>query len=283
MSTTEQHLRFQFGRNWDRFNKRNFSEERLSIAQRRILEFTGRQSLDGFDFLDIGCGSGIHSYGALRAGARRVFSFDYDVNSVAATKWLQSHAHMPLNWTVEQGDILDDSYVGRLGKWNFVYSWGVLHHTGDMWRAVRNAQRTVGEDGFFFIALYSADVQPMREFWLDVKREYNRAGPLKRQYMVLWYIWRFGMGKRFRHLPDVVRQILDYRFSRGMNYFTDVRDWLGGWPMEFANDQDVVDLLEGEYDFKLINVKTGEACSEFLFQRSGAPAKRSVVTEFRTR
>ena len=34
--------------------------------------------LAGKVFLDIGCGSGIHSLAALRLGAERVISFDYD-------------------------------------------------------------------------------------------------------------------------------------------------------------------------------------------------------------
>lgn len=281
MSTAEKEMRYEFGRNWSRFVKRNFNEERLQIAQKRILDFIGRDSLVGLDFLDIGSGSGIHSYGALRAGAGRVHSFDYDPNSVAAARSLRVHAGEPANWTIEQGDVLDDNCIERLGKWSFVYSWGVLHHTGDMWRAVRNAQKTVADDGWFYIALYSADVdfQPSKEFWIEKKQEYNRAGALKKAYMVWWYIWCFGMSRNIRALPAVIKQIIRYRFNRGMSYFADVRDWLGGYPMEYAPDQAVVDLLEGEFGFELVNVKTGEACSEFLFRRSGAPKARSVVTE----
>ena len=35
------------------------------------------------------------------------------------------------NWTIEQGSVLDDRYVERLGFFDVVYSWGVLHHTGE--------------------------------------------------------------------------------------------------------------------------------------------------------
>src|SRR5262245_34248014 len=171
MDTTESGLRFEFGRNWKRFIRRNFTEERLQIAQKHMLDFLGRNSLEGLDFLDIGCGSGIHSYGALRSRAGRVLSFDYDPNSVAATQLLHARAGSPSNWTVRQGDVLDDACIESLGKWSLVYSWGVLHHTGDMWRAIRNAQRTVAKDGYFYIALYSADAdfQPSKEFWIDKK------------------------------------------------------------------------------------------------------------------
>jgi len=46
-----------------------------------------------------------------------------------------------------------------------------------------------------------------------------------------------------------------------------VRDWLGGWPMEFVLDEDVEKVVS-QLGFKLKNVKKGEACTEFLFKKS---------------
>src|SRR5215217_7046067 len=48
---------------------------------------------------------------AFQSGAGRVHSFDYDPNSVAATKSLWERAGSPANWVVERGDALDHSYV----------------------------------------------------------------------------------------------------------------------------------------------------------------------------
>lgn len=272
-------MRFEFGKNWKDFVDRSFSEQRLAVAQKKILDFTGLPNLEGFDFLDIGCGSGIHSFGAFRSGVRRIHSFDYDENSVAATKVLHGMAGSPSNWQVERGDVLSQEYIDALGKWNFVYSWGVLHHTGKMWQAIRNAQRPVADGGFFYIALYSADVdlRPSKEFWLAKKREYNEASPAKKKRMVWWYIWQFGMNGNPLKAPLVAYHIATHRFQRGMNYFSDVRDWLGGWPMEYAGDQETVDLLEGEFGFELVNVATGEACTEFLFKKTDAPKTRTNV------
>mgnify|MGYP005727530839 CR=1 FL=1 len=282
MTAAEAAPRFEFGKNWHKFVKRHFSEERLQVAERRILDFLGVETLDGYDFLDIGCGSGIHSYAAFSAGAGKVRGFDYDQNSVEASLALRQHAGQPPNWEVGRGDVLDDDYVASLGKWNLVYSWGVLHHTGEMWHAIENAQRTVADGGLFYIALYSsdADFQPSKEFWLEVKQRYNKASPLRRSYMVLWYVWRFGMQGELKRLPDVIKQIVTYRVKRGMNYFADVRDWLGGWPMEYAGDQETVDFLEDRFGFQLVNVKTGEACSEFLFKKTGINSKKTDVLEF---
>ena len=239
MSAKADGMRFEFGKNWYGFAKRNFNEQRLEVAGKHILDFMGRKSLKGLDFLDIGCGSGLHSFAAHRAGAGRIHGIDYDPNSVAASKLLREKAGNPSNWIIERGDVLDEAGVAKLGKWNFVYSWGVLHHTGDVWRAINNAQSAVADGGQFYIALYAADVQPQAQFWLDKKQEYNRASEWKKRQMVYWYIWNYGMQKKISKLPSIVRTVMEYRLKRGMNYFADIRDWLGGWPMEFVFDQDV--------------------------------------------
>ena len=278
----EKEMRFQFGRDWRGIVKKNFTQERCDTAKKRILTFIGKTDTKGLDFLDIGCGSGLHSLAAWQAGASRVYSFDYDVNSVAATKILWEKAGRPSNWHIERGDALDKEYISKLGKWNFVYSWGVLHHTGKMWEAIRNAQSTVADGGQFYIALYSsdADFQPSKEFWLQVKQRYNRSSWFGKEQMVWWYIWRFMMQKDWKRAKEVIDRAIEYKTQRGMDLFADIRDWLGGWPMEYAGDQETVDLLEKECGFKLTNAETGQACSEFLFERCGAPSQSTKVTEF---
>lgn len=64
-------------------------------------------------------------------------------------------------------------------------------------------------------------------------------------------------------------KVARYRLDRGMSFFVDVRDWLGGWPMEFTYDRDAIDFL-GKRGFTLENIITGEACTEFLFLRQPA-------------
>jgi 2-polyprenyl-6-hydroxyphenyl methylase/3-demethylubiquinone-9 3-methyltransferase len=270
--------RYGFGANWESFIAKHYSEERRKSAAENLLGFLGRQDLDGLAFLDIGSGSGLHSLAAFDAGAVRIHSFDYDALSVRTTGELHRRAGAPASWHVERGDVLDGAYMDALGTWDVVYAWGVLHHTGDMWRAIDNAARRVAPGGLFFLALYSSNVAaPSPEFWLDVKRRYNAAGALGKRRLELWYLWHFGLGRNPLRLPLLARQMRDRRRLRGMSYMTDVRDWLGGWPMEYADDQEVVDTLEEKHGHRLVNVLTGEACTQFLFRNEGIAGRKTSV------
>jgi SAM-dependent methyltransferase len=267
MSATEE-LRFGFGKNWAAFIDKNFSDEVVDQSQRRLAEFLRLDSLAGKTFLDIGCGSGLHSLAAHRLGAERIVSFDYDPDSVATTERLRRHAGEPGNWQVMQGSVLDRTFMEARDKADIVYSWGVLHHTGDMWTAIRNAALPLKEDGVFFIALYSADahVDPPAEYWLDIKRRYNSCSTLGRRIMEGSYLWRFHILPALRSGQNPWRLLREKRY-RGMEFWTDLRDWLGGYPMEFAGFGETRDFCQRELGLDLVNSSTGEANTEYLFCR----------------
>lgn len=264
----DDHLRFGFGKNWAEFVETRLSEVVIEESRRHMAEMLRVDSLEGKTFLDVGCGSGIHSLAALRLGAARVFSFDYDRDSVATTRKVREHAGAPANWEVVQGSVLDGQFIASLPKSDIVYSWGVLHHTGAMWPAVRNAAVPLNPNGVFYIALYSSDnyVDPPPSYWLKVKKQYNMSGKHGRR----WLEWRYAL--RFHILPELkagrnpMALMRDYG-SRGMTYWTDVRDWLGGWPMDFSSLQETRDFAARELNLTLVNLKTGEGCTEYVFVR----------------
>lgn len=265
-------MRYEFGRNWAEFIEKNFNEERIEAARLHLLGFMQRDDLRGMTMIDIGCGSGLHSLAAHRAGADRILSFDYDPSSVATTQKLREFAGNPPNWEVRQGSVLDRAYMENLGKFDLAYSWGVLHHTGEMWTAIENARVTMKDNGMFYIALYTTDVytNPTADYWMDVKRKYNQAGALTRRIMEWQYALRFTILPALRTGSNPLPMLLGLRQSRGMTYWTDVKDWLGGYPMEFAGIAETKAFCGDKLGLEALNVFAGEANTEYLFRPRGA-------------
>jgi 2-polyprenyl-6-hydroxyphenyl methylase/3-demethylubiquinone-9 3-methyltransferase len=179
--------RFEFGKNWAAFLE-HLNDTRISEAAKSVLAMLEMPNLEGKTFLDIGSGSGLFSLAARRSGAI-VRSLDYDPASVACTQELKRRYYPnDPDWTVESGSVLDTEYLAKLGQFDIVYSWGVLHHTGNLWQALENVVPPVKRGGKLFIALYNDQGGPSRR-WLMVKKTYNRY-PLLRMPLLLGSFWR---------------------------------------------------------------------------------------------
>lgn len=257
--------RFAFGANWKRYLARHYSEQRLDITRAWLVEFLGLPDLAGRSFLDIGCGSGLHSLAALRAGADQVVSFDYDPDSVAATRSLWEREGRPARWQVMQGSALDETFMAGLGEFDIVYSWGVLHHTGDMWRALELAVPCIAPTGLFYLALYAREQYHDTEAVLALKRRYHGAGPLQRVFMEAELAWSHILQRRPGNLLRLPALAREYRESRGMAILPDIRDWLGGWPMEFASIAATHGCLAA-HGLAMVRIAFGQANTEYLFQ-----------------
>src|SRR5438067_12600662 len=166
--------RFEFGKNWARFLG-SLDDNRIAQAEASLRTMLETSDLEGKSFLDIGSGSGLFSLAARRLGAR-VHSFDFDVASVLCTRGMRDlRSPDDPDWKVEQGSILDPDYVSALGTFDIVYSWGVLHHTGAMHRALQVAASLVAPEGLFAFALYRRTL--MCRLWRWEKRWYAAASP----------------------------------------------------------------------------------------------------------
>jgi SAM-dependent methyltransferase len=279
-SGTDESLRFGFGRNWSQFIEQHFNEARVESSRQHLLGALRLDSLAGKSFLDIGCGSGLHSLAALRCGASQVTGFDYDQDSVATSlKVRELAAGGDPRWSVAQGSVLDRSRMEALGEFDIVYSWGVLHHTGDMWKAMDNALLPRRPDGVVYIALYSSDqyVDPPAEHWVRIKRRYNQHGAIGRRLMEWRHASRhFLSGLRRLEMPWTL--VRSYG-TRGMNFWTDIRDWLGGWPIEFASYCEV-EGWAARHGLTIVNALVGEGCTEYILadpatnQQWGAEERR---------
>ncbi len=262
---TEQ-VTFSFGKNWANYIRSHFSEERVQIAQQHILDFLECPDLQGKTFLDIGCGSGLHSLAAYKARAEKIVGFDFDPYSVATTQKIRELYGNPAHWEIRYGSILDQHFITQIDPADIVYSWGVLHHTGDLWLAISNAATFLKPGSFFYIAIYEKNKDT--DYWVAVKKTYNRCGRLGKKKMETAYVWRtFFKTKSLSTLLSSIKYIMGYKRSRGMAFWTDVKDWLGGWPYEPATREDICEFCEKELGLKTIKVKTGEANIEYLFKK----------------
>lgn len=259
---------FKFGENWQNFIKSSFNEERIAISQQHLLAFLEMSNLNGKTFLEIGCGSGLHSLAAWISGADQIVSFDLDPASVKATLTLWEHAGKPKNWSVIKGSVLDTSFMESLGSFDIVYSWGVLHHTGAMWDAIRNAGIPLDRNGIFYMALYSHEMyqNPSPEYWIETKKKYNLADSDEKQRMEYDYAWNRVLKPIADQGKNPLLHILEYKKSRGMDFWTDVRDWLGGYPMDFAKVRDVAGFCHKELGQSILKVVTGQGNTEFLLK-----------------
>jgi 2-polyprenyl-6-hydroxyphenyl methylase/3-demethylubiquinone-9 3-methyltransferase len=281
MSTDE--LRFQFGHNWKHFVAESLNDERIAHAVSSVQSLLGLESLAGRTFLDIGCGSGLFSLAATRLGADRVISFDFDPESVETARKLRDQAGAsPTDWRIEQGSVLDPAFMAGLPRAEVVYSWGVLHHTGRMWDAVDAAIERVTPGGLFAMSIYNkVERKPdSSAMWWKVKRLYNRSPAPVRGLMETAYVANY-MAARLVTLRNPVRAIADGSGAgrRGMDFRHDVRDWLGGFPYEYASAGEIFEYVHSKHALRLERLRTcdGNACNEFVFSRPSLAAEPDLI------
>lgn len=259
--------RFAFGENWRQFLD-FLNDDRIREAESSLRERLG--DIAGCRLIDIGSGSGLFSLAARNLGAA-VVSVDYDKTCVECTTELRHRYRQDdPDWGICQGSALDAAFLGGLGDFDIVYSWGVLHHTGDMWTAMANLPDLVAPAGRLFISIYNDQGFASRQ-WRRIKRSYNSGGRLKRQGVVIAvasYFWSRSAvstisGWMRGNKGEIVRP------ARGMDRRRDLVDWVGGYPFEVARPEQVFNFYR-ERGFRLDQLKTcggGLGCNEFVFTR----------------
>jgi 2-polyprenyl-6-hydroxyphenyl methylase/3-demethylubiquinone-9 3-methyltransferase len=262
----DQESHFAFGKNWASYSKlvTDARIEHATACLRRLAD----GDVSGKRFLDIGCGSGLHSLAALRLGAREVVALDLDPDSVATTRNLLTTHAAGERWSVIEKSIFE-AQPESLGQFDVVYSWGVLHHTGDMLRALRTAATLVAPGGQFMFALYRRTA--LCGFWKHEKRWYAKASPAAQARARALYVSLF----KLTHPRTFKEHVANYGRSRGMDFYHDVHDWLGGWPYESISASDVErfmqqlnmqlvrQFVQADWSFGVL----GTGCDEYVYRR----------------
>jgi 2-polyprenyl-3-methyl-5-hydroxy-6-metoxy-1,4-benzoquinol methylase len=260
---------FDFGANWASY-ARLIGQPQIDEAVRGLEKMLPAGAIAGRSFLDIGSGSGLHSLAALRLGAAVVRAIDIDEDSVASTRAVLTEHARGARWSAEIVSVFDLD-PALLGTFNVVYSWGVLHHTGDMDDAVRKAAAMVGPDGLLALALYRRT--RLDRLWVAEKRWYAKASSASQARARWVYINAMRIALRLRG-RSLKAYRAGYRSFRGMDLEHDVHDWLGGYPYESVMPDDVERLLEplGFVAESIPEVSlrlgaSGSGCDEYVYRR----------------
>jgi 2-polyprenyl-3-methyl-5-hydroxy-6-metoxy-1,4-benzoquinol methylase len=228
MTMKELETHFEFGRNWSGFSDL-IDENRINQAVEGLERLAGQGGFAGKSFLDIGCGSGLHSLSALKLGAARVVAVDLDPQSVVTAQKVLEHFAADAQWEVHVRSVFDLD-PQQMGTFDVVYAWGSLHHTGALEEAWQRAARMVAPGGILIVAVYRKT--RLCGLWKIEKWLYSRApGWLQRCARAV-----FVTAMRLAFLLTS-RDFRAYRENygrsfRGMDYYRDVHDWMGGYPYE---------------------------------------------------
>jgi 2-polyprenyl-6-hydroxyphenyl methylase/3-demethylubiquinone-9 3-methyltransferase len=243
-------------------------DERIVKAEEGLARLFPGTEVRGSEFLDIGCGSGLSSLAAARMGAARIVGIDLDADSVDAAQSLLTRFLPDGNWSARVLSVFDLDPAD--GLYDIVYSWGVLHHTGDMWRALGIAAGMVKPQGLIAVALYRKT--RLCPFWKVEKRVYSRSPRavqlfLGGVYMSVVYATGLLRGK------SPARRREEYA-ARGMDWKHDVPDWLGGYPYESTSESEVVSFMAARGFERVRSFAkpgslglTGSGCDEYVFRK----------------
>ena len=249
---------FSFGENWKDFSSYSLTPERLEQAKRSLVDILGADDIKGKSFIDVGCGSGIFSICASILGAEKVVGIDVDPVCIEVSK-RNAERYSPGQSRPEfmRVSILDDDSISRLGKFDVVYAWGSLHHTGNMWKAIKNSADLVKNGGILWLSIYNKHFTS--PIWKNIKQRYNRSSEFGKTILVYFFAGIF-------FLESLVSFKNPFEKMRGMDFIHDVVDWVGGYPYEYASPDEVIKRIEGEgFRTKRFVPTSGHTgCNEFV-------------------
>jgi ubiquinone/menaquinone biosynthesis C-methylase UbiE len=252
---------FSFGTNWKAFSERELCVQQLNDASRSVKTLLEIESLKDLSFLDVGCGSGLFSLAAYELGAKRIVGIDIDPMCISVSEQNRNKFIPSAPIEFIEGSALDQERLKSLGEFDIVYAWGSLHHTGEMYEAIKAVSRQVAAGGTYVLAIYNRHVTS--RIWRFIKWLYNKLPPFGQEIMAfLFFIVIFFAKYLITHKNPLIKE-------RGMNFWRDVIDWIGGYPYEYASPQEIEEYLtkQGFVLRRFVKAQVPTGCNEYIFQK----------------
>jgi len=256
---------FDFGKNWQDFSHKALDSKKIQQAREDFSYLTQDIDLTGKSFLDIGFGQGLSLLIATEKGCK---TFGCDINSKCKMVLEQNKKHFDnlhsKKIPVEVGSIMENSVISKIKSYrqqfDIVHSWGVLHHTGNMYKALQTAADLTANKGFLIIAIYNKHwTSPL---WLLIKKMYNRVPGFLKKILLYLYI-------PLLYLRSLLGGLKNFKPARGMSFYYDAKDWLGGYPYEYASPKEIITFLQDDFNLiRFIPTNGFTGCNQFVFKKN---------------
>jgi len=257
---------FDFGSNWQAFSGQRVDSQRLNLATRSLQSLLQRDTLRGLSFLDVGCGSGLFSIAAHQLGASRVVGIDINPRCIVVSQQNRDRLAPKARIVFQEASALAPASLRPLGLFNVVYAWGSLHHTGAMWDAIRNVANQVSPGGTLVLAIYNKHITS--PIWKRIKWSYNQLPSFGQRLMTILFAGIICLAKFLVTRQNPLKK------ERGMDFWYDVIDWIGGYPYEYATALEINTFMK-EKGFTLrrfVPAQVPTGCNEFVCERMINPS-----------
>ncbi len=263
-------MQFDFGKNWQDFSFQALTQEKVIQTKESFQHLIDDMDLRGKSFLDIGFGQGLSLLTACEKGALAVGT---DINEKCLDVFQHNKQYFPrttnnVDVPIVIGSILDPKVVDQLhaaspglSGYDIVHSWGVLHHTGNMKKAIQHTASLVNADGCLVLAIYNRHWSS--PLWKQIKRFYCMTPPPAQNLIISLFYPIIYLAKYAVTGKDPKKKM------RGMDFYYDVIDWVGGYPYEYATRSELESMTTG-LGFRLVKCIPSEVptgCNEFIFQK----------------
>jgi 2-polyprenyl-3-methyl-5-hydroxy-6-metoxy-1,4-benzoquinol methylase len=255
---------FDFGSNWQVFSEQRIDAQRLDTAMQSLRSLLQRDELAGVSVLDVGCGSGLFSIAAQQLGAAKVLGVDVNPRCIAVSQQNVARLAPGAPVVFQEASALSPTSMEPFGRFDLVYAWGSLHHSGAMWDAIRNVAAHVAPNGTLVLAIYNKHITSPA--WKFIKWFYNQLPGFGQHLMALLFAGIIYVAK----FIVTRRNPLDK--ERGMDFWYDVIDWIGGYPYEYATRQEIESFMgaAGFTTKRFVAAQVPTGCNEFVFERIGS-------------